>query len=112
MLMLSSVKKRTKKEYVCKIVKKFRPSYIIVRIQRLRANGVDLDKVTHYVPPYQGLRRFPNRLLTSLTPKCVKQSGPQDQKSVIFSHSVISLTFQNTADFFLNLEKPCQNIFS
>ena len=45
----------------------------------------------------------------------IMQSGPQDQKSVIFSHSVISLSqlpknSKNTANIFFNLLKPCQNI--
>ena len=36
----------------------FGPSYIILRIQRQRANSVDLDEVAHHEPPHQDLCRL------------------------------------------------------
>ena len=43
-----------------------------MRIQRLEANGVDLDEVAHYEPPHQDLRCLQIRLFSSPAPQRVK----------------------------------------
>ena len=40
--------------------------YIILRIQRLRANSADLDEVAHYEPPHQDLHCLQIQLFLSL----------------------------------------------
>ena len=45
------------------------PSYIILRIQRQRANSVDMDEVAHNEPPHQNLRCLQIQLFSSLVLK-------------------------------------------
>ena len=46
-----------------------RPSYIVLRIQRLEGNSVDLDEKTHFEPPHQDLRSLQIQLFSSLVVK-------------------------------------------
>ena len=46
--------------------KKLNPCYFIMRIQRQRANSVDLDEVAHYEPPHQDLHCLQMQLFSSL----------------------------------------------
>ena len=58
--------------------------------------------------------RYRHKNSSKIKVKMYWKSGPQDQKSVIFSHSVISLDQllknSKTGKYFLNLQKLCQNI--
>ena len=51
-----TTKKQMTKFSSANFQKMLSPSYIILRIQRLRANSVDLDEMAHYVSPHQNLR--------------------------------------------------------
>ena len=60
-----TTKKQTTKFSSANFQRMLSPSYIILRIQRLkgnqcrssaRANSVDLDEVAHYEPPHENLR--------------------------------------------------------
>ena len=45
------------------------PSYIILRIQKLKGSSVDLDEVAHFEPPHQDLRCLQTQLFSSLVHK-------------------------------------------
>ena len=52
-----------------KFHKNFHPSHVIFRIQRQRANSVDLDEMAHDEPPHQDLHCLQVYLFSSLVIK-------------------------------------------
>ena len=57
------------KIFVCKVSEMLRPSYIILRIQRLEGKQCSLDEVAHSEPPHQDLRCLQIQLFSSVVLK-------------------------------------------
>ena len=62
-----TAEKQTTKFLSANFQKMLSPSYIILRIQRLEANSVDLEKVAHYEPPCQDLCFLQIQIFLSVT---------------------------------------------